>query len=336
MDSLLTSQQDMLHFRECLHQITSHQADEDTASHVLSLMRKYSASFDSITQMADLLIQNAKSTLPFLLTHSKDQLLTVLSESRAGGSLFEQGLKGIVNRKFHPLNHVETAFVLFLELFCTSCITCANIQKSSSESSALAMQAREMKTTIANLRTVFSNMAASELTIDKAISMIQSIDENISPSNKDSEDILSGKGRLTLCTTEDSPEARLNAQQEHIEYTIKNNKLTFSTRMGVDVNIEVDATPKMSSLLHGYGIKFVENKETKKYIIDYRQFKSPEDFTFAQLIALSPIRNYFPKAIKCCETESVPDGTFAKVKAYDRSGKIQTYTLPEPVKPNNG
>lgn len=335
MDSLLISQQDMQHFRECIHQITTHQADEEIISRMLLLMRKYSASFDTITQMASLLIQDAKTIFPALLVHTNDQLLAVLSESRAGSSLYEQGLKGIIKRKYQYLNPVETAFVLFLELFCTRCITPVGTQKDSTGGAALSMQAHEIKTTITNLRTIFSNIAESELTIDKAVSMIQSIAENLTPSEKDIEDIFAGKGRLTLCTTKDSPEARQNALQENIGFTIKNGQLTFTMRLGVDVNMEVEATHESSSVLQRYNISFVENKETKKYIIDYQQFKSPEDFTFEQLIALSPTRRYFPKAINCPENKTVPEGTFAKVRAYSRTGKIQTYTLPEPVKLNN-
>ena len=338
MDPLLTIQRDILRFREIVSQIASSAVangdERETVSQLLTLMQKYSASYDTFIEMANMLIKNAETIFPFLLIHTRDELLTILSESRAGGQLYEQGLKGIIKRKFKPLNSVETVYILFFELFCTSCIMIEG-KVNTLDDSALNMQAKEIKTVIANLRQVFSNVAATELTIDKTISMIKSVDENITLSEKDIEDILSGRGRLTLCTTDNTLEARQNAENEKIEYVVQNHLLTFFTRIGIDVNIEVAANPSMLSSLRNYDINFVEDKERNIYIIDYNSFRSLSDFTFEQLIALSPFCRYFTKAINCGKNEEIAEGTFAKVKAYNATGKIQNYTLPEPIKLGN-
>ena len=336
MHSNLIIQHETLRFRELVSTIKTDTIPDDerttVASHLLELMAKYNASNQIFYKMVNLLMENTETIFPFLVLYSNDELLKVLSGSRAGKPMFEHGLKGILKRKFENLNQVETIFILYLEYYCNCCLSRLTGQKADGKISKTTDRIDELKTLIAGIRGTFEKVSDSELTIDKATRMIQSICEDITNTDKDIEDILTGKGRLTLCTTKDSREARNSAELEKMEYIVKNGELIFYMRIGIDVNMEVEATPKMLSLLRKYNIEFVENNETTKYVLDFHKYKNPADFTFEQMMSLKPSRNYFPKAINCNEKTVIPEGTFAKVVAYDGSGRMQTYRLPLPVR----
>lgn len=336
MQSSLITHHETHRFREIISGIKAGTLAEDEkggiATQLLALMGKYSASYPVFDKMASLLVENAETIFPFIVFYSNDELLKVLSESRAGKSLSDRGIKGILKRRFTHFNPTETLFILFLEYYCNCCVSTLGNNKTDKKLPAWKNRIDEIQILITNIRSTFETVASSELTIDKAVRMIQSICEDISNTDKDIQDILSGKGRFTLCTTRDSEEARYSAGIEEMEYITQDGQLIFSMRIGIDVNMEVEATPKMCSLLRKYAIDFVENKETSKYVLDFQQYKSPADFTFEQMINLKPCRNYFPKAIHCDEKTVVPEGTFAQVVAYDSSGKIQTYIIPPPIR----
>lgn len=337
MDTIISMQSDLLKFRELTSGIspgeTVCEQSQEISSKVLQLIRKYSAS-ESLAAMVELLICHAERLFPFLILNTKDELLLILSESRGGHLLKEEGLKGFLKRKFEYLNSVETAYILYLELFCKYCVSQSHVYRKTEKQDAesIIAQAAQIGELITGLRLVFDNVANSELTIDKVVRMVQSLCGGVTLTKKEIDDILSGKGRLTLCTTPDSMEARESAKMENIEYVLKDGQITFSMRIGIDVNMEVEATPRMASLLRSYNIQFVEKTETCKYVIDYQQYKIPADFTFGQMLKLLPKRNYFAKAIKYREGDHIDDNTFAKIKAYDSSGKINTYRFPPPVR----
>lgn len=334
MDPTLSIQHEFLLFKEIVNKIASAECTEDggyeTASQLYLLMRKHSASYDIINQMAGIIIKEAESLFPFLIINSNDELLKVLSESRAGRKLYDTGLKGLLKRKFSFFNEVELAYILFLELYNKYSSLIINDMDKNRE---IAIELNnDIQTLVSGLRKTFDMVADTELTIDTALQMVKSICNDLSFTENDVNDIISGKGRLTLCTTKDSAEARLNAKNENIEYIIKDGSLTFSMRIGIDVNMEVEASPKMAATLRKHNIDFVLNEKTSHYIIDYTHFKSPEDFTFGQMIDLSPTRNYFPKAINIKTNKEIPINTFARIKTYNSSGQLQTYKLPEAIK----